>query len=563
MKPENNDKELEQSVLRILLVSSFAVYALFVEYILTDHRGVALNAIIIGVGYSIISVALFLIVKRYPGYYVSRRLFGIVSDIGATSFSMLSLGEYGAPLFAAFTWITIGNGFRYGINYLVFCTLLSVAGFVLVALKSPFWAGMPTLLWAGLIVLTVVPTYVAVLLARLESQKVKAEIASREKSRFIANISHEIRTPLNAVVGFSNLLSKPCDADNQLRYIKGIRGSAKSLLALVDGVLEFSRIEAGHIDLEHRPLCLQELMMSISGMFSLQAESKGISFTCDIHPDVPQVIMGDENRLRQILINLAGNAIKFTEAGKVAITLAFDSSAQDGKTIQFAVSDTGIGIKEAVQPFIFERFRQADDTAQRHYGGTGLGTAIAKHLAELMGGRIGLDSEYGRGSRFWFTIPCELPAARQTALDDTCTNSPEPLLLHNGSRIRALVAEDSEINRHVFSGLLDFLGVDAMFAESGPLALQKHEDKKSDLVILDVQMPGMSGLDVIRYYHASTNVSERIPIMIVTGDATVEIQEECWQLGVRAFLTKPVELEKLHSAIAEIFRIDGKVTQAG
>jgi CheY-like chemotaxis protein len=404
---------------------------------------------------------------------------------------------------------------------------------------------------------------VAVLLTRLESQKVKAEIASREKTRFIANISHEIRTPLNAVVGFSNLLSQQSDAEKHLRHIKGIHGSAKSLLALVDGVLEFSRIEAGHIDLEHRPVCLKELVASINGMFSLQAESKGISFTYDIHHDVPPVIMGDENRLRQILINIAGNAIKFTDAGKVAVTLSLDSSAQDGKTIQFSVSDTGIGIKDAVQPFIFDRFRQADDTAQRHYGGTGLGTAIAKHLVELMGGRIGLDSKYGSGSRFWFTIPCELPAARQKAPDDTCTNRPEPLLLSNGSRIRVLVADDSEINRHVFSSMLDFLGVDAIFAESGPVALQKLEDKKSDLVILDVQMPGMSGLDVIRHYHASTKISERIPIMIVTGDATADIQEECCQLGVRTFLTKPVELEKLHCAISGVFRIDNKIKQAG
>jgi CheY-like chemotaxis protein len=205
-----------------------------------------------------------------------------------------------------------------------------------------------------------------------------------------------------------------------------------------------------------------------------------------------------------------------------------------------------------MQPYIFDRFRQADDSAQRAHGGTGLGTAIARHLVELMGGQIGLESEYGHGSTFWFTIPCRVGDALGLSASADQGQAIAGQLLADGNNIRVLVAEDNEMNRHVFRGMLRKLGVSASFAESGHVALSKLLQDSFDLVMLDIQMPGMSGFDVISQYHEGTNISERIPIVIVTGDVTAEIRAQCDRLGVSRFLAKPVELSELRRVVSEL-----------
>ena len=228
--------------------------------------------------------------------------------------------------------------------------------------------------------------------------------------------------------------------------------------------------------------------------------------------------------------------------------------------IRFTVADTGIGIKDEIIPVIFERFRQADDTAQRQYGGTGLGTAIAKHLVELMGGEIGLESQYGLGSKFWFAIPCKLPVENVRAEDGKTSQEPNKITLPVGMQYQVLVADDSAINRLVVKGMLDWMGVGSVMAESGHIALELLGHKSANLMILDIQMPGMSGLDVIRKYHAVTEVSNRIPIVIITGDATADVQEESRKLGVEDFLTKPVELDNLHQIITRyVFQYTSRV----
>jgi two-component system sensor histidine kinase RpfC len=544
--------ELEQSILRVALVCGFTLYTILIEYVMTENSGLAYTAILIGAVYSAISVIILINVKRHPGKYVSRRVFGMLSDVSATSLAILYLGEFGAPVFAAYPWITIGNGFRYGVNYLITCALLSVFGFLFVAVQNQYWVDMYTLVWAGILILTVVPVYTAVLLRRLEEEKSKAIVASEEKSRFLANVSHELRTPLNAVIGFSELLGNPDCRFSQQRLVGGIKNSARSLLSLVEGVLDFSRIESGRVDLAEKILDLHALVESVTAMFTLSAGKKGLSLMCDLDPGLPHYILGDEYRLRQILVNLVGNAVKFTDRGKVHIRVEMVGAGSAGKRIRFVIEDTGIGISDHAKPLVFERFRQVDDSAQRQYGGTGLGTTISKHLVEAMGGEIGLKSKYGEGSSFWFIIPCKTPGVEVMAPEPESTSSMiASSLTKNGQPLKVLVAEDSAINREVFRGQFAMLGVEPVLTGSGAAALEALAKVKVDAMILDIQMPGMSGLDVIRHYYAGTGVADRVPIVVITGDATEDIQAECEQLGVCSFLVKPVDLDQLRTILLE------------
>ena len=528
----------------------------------------------------------------------------------------------------------------------------------------------------GFLLLTIVPAYFFVLLRRLQFEKIRAEAAYIEKSRFLANISHELRTPLNAIVGFSGLMDKVSDEARKARLVKRIQDASASLLTLIEDVLDFSRIESGHVQLADEAVNIYKLAVSIKDMFEPQAHRKNISMILDISPSVEPVIRSDEQRLRQVLVNLVGNAVKFTRQGRVIIKISTaDVATVSG--LQLEVIDTGEGIAPEIQPYIFERFRQADNSVSRRYGGTGLGTSIAKHLVELMGGEIGLESEYGKGSRFWFRVPMkkspwnrnECPALPSNTVIAIVTNDAEnrqrirqamgelehmeyvveslsaqemantaaglvsarciiadcgsltdsqlgkltstsgnddtfyiaydtgkyerlPLLglgyqqiirtcpelgnalvyaassLESGNlsdpgtdfRLmtegdharRVLVAEDSDMNRQVFKGILEYMGLDVNFANNGIEALKRLKEEVFDLLIVDIQMPGMSGFEVINRCESLLSGRSRMPVVVVTGDVTKEVQDECNELGVDRFLSKPVESERLRGVVYEL-----------
>ena len=474
--------------------------------------------------------------------------------------SCIILSEYGAPYFAVYLWLTVGNGFRYGYKELILCAALSLTGFSVVCMTTLYWKEQYLLVVTGMMLLSVVPLYVAVMLKRLQEAKNAAEEASREKSRFLANISHEIRTPLNAIVGFSSMLGRVEDLDEQRCMVGHINNASASLMDLVEGVLDLSRIEAGQLRMQMSRVDIRALMQSIEGMFSLQTGDNGVEYSTYISDDIPRFVMADMQRLRQVLVNLVGNAVKFTGDGRIHVSVtATDIDSQCGM-LQFDIQDTGPGIPSDFQEKIFDRFRQADDSAQRQHGGAGLGTAIAKNLVELMGGSIGLESSSGKGSRFWFSIPLE-------------TGTGDELLVHtqgdlpvSGSEytpgvagFRVLIAEDSEINRYVYQNMFQLLGVDVVFAESGARALDLLGSEHFSLMILDMQMPGMSGIDVINRYNDSTDFGDRVPIVVITGDATDEIRGECESLGVSAFIAKPIAVDNMHKLLGRYTVLDGSM----
>lgn len=335
-----------------------------------------------------------------------RRLTGVVIDISSCSYFLYLSNEAGTILLVVYLWVTLGNGFRYGLRYLMFSALVSVAGFSLVIWLNPFWQDH---LWLGtsmILILVLIPLYASFLIRKLHNAAKQAHEASLAKSSFLANMSHELRTPLNGVIGIAELLRETPLNKEQQELTQAIHASAMSLHNLIENVLDISRIEAGKLSLLKEDYDLHQLMNTMVVMLEPQAHRKGLLLAAHIAPRTPFLLHGDVQHLRQVLINLIGNAIKFTEHGRVDVFVT--SHDKDGRTwLRFEVSDTGIGIPAEMQRQIFESFTQADASITRRYGGTGLGTSISKQLVEMMGGHIGLASQAGEGTTFWFELPVQ------------------------------------------------------------------------------------------------------------------------------------------------------------
>jgi two-component system sensor histidine kinase RpfC len=675
--------EHEQALLRISFTASILIYLLFFASAISDVSQWFAYAYLT---FSILNL-IHLLFRPAPSKI--RQTVTMLADIGAVSFEMLTTNEVGALFWGIYLWIIVGNGIRYGKRLLIGSYVASLIGFLLVISTNDYWLEKhPDLAIGLLITLFLVPLYILKLRNQLNQALESAQEANQAKTQFLAHMSHEMRTPLNGLIGVSDLLTVTPLNREQYDLVRTLKNSSKILQQLIENVLDFSKIESGKLESEKIDFDLHELVNNIIEMFQSQAAEKKLQLNVRFSPDTPYALKGDALHLLQIIINLTGNAIKFTNKGSVELRISTIRQDETTAYLKFEVIDSGIGISPEAQQTIFERFTQADPSIARKYGGTGLGTTISRDLVKLLGGKIGLHSELGIGSVFWFELPFgkqvlmnemssptsldqlrvisigiaqternvlanhlagwrvryeyedsidrffsrlnQMQLSQQKGVVVMCSpqnfgmsakdfadriatldpNHSISMILFNPDMqaeldedrlelgytcllripldktllfnalhgvmtprptsgvisfkdhyertnkekrgVRILVADDNGTNRKIIARILEHGGHKVELVEDGEQALDMLEQKRFDLMILDMNMPQMGGLDVVKIHRATSLLSVPTPVIILTADATIAAMRECEAAEIDSYLTKPVDAITLLDTIARL-----------
>jgi two-component system sensor histidine kinase RpfC len=551
--------ELEQSLLRVAIGGLVLVYLAFSVYRDSHVTQDEAQVLWVAIGFFAFSVLLTLQVLTSGGVSIARRYLGMIADNAVTSYCLIQTGEPGAVIIGVYLFITFGNGFRYGRSYLHACQILSLAGFALVMVMSEFWRAEMSLSIGIVISILVLPFYVGVLAERITEAKKRADEANQAKGRFVANVSHEMRTPLNGVIAMADVLRETKLDESQREIVETLTTSANLLLAQIEDVLDMAKIEAGRVQIENEPFDLAKLVTSTVKILLPQARFKGLRVDVKLEPEAARWFIGDSHHLRQVLLNLVANAVKFTERGQVLVHATIVNVDSSNASVRIEVKDTGIGIPAAKQAAIFEPFTQADDSITRVYGGTGLGTTIARQLVNLMEGEIGLESTIGEGSCFWFEVPMllaepggvevlpELATKSKFAVSAAAFSGQHPVSAIKARGARILIAEDNPTNQRVTQLILESGGHQVTIVNNGEAALDALEHAEYDVALFDLSMPIMSGIEALKLYRFSK--PDPIPVLILSANVTTEVIAECQRAGASEFVPKPIRAGMLLDAI--------------
>ena len=525
---KTGDSEPEQAILRLVIALILVGYFCIPwgpDESMSDVLASTSNIIILSA--TTVALLIFGAIVRNPRPSPIRRVVGILLDMVSLSIVMYWTGGDHIPLFVFYLWVTLGNGFRYGTRYLYISFGVSLVGFTLVIFGSEYWQAHRSFAVSLLLILLVLPLYAAFLLEKLHAAIASAKQANEAKSRFLANMSHELRTPLSGVIGMGDLLRETRLSSEQQELVGTLHSSAHSLLELIENVLDIAKIEAGKITIEQKELDLYSLVNSVIYMLSPAADSKNLMVSCNIDPDTPFSLRGDHQHLRQVLINLVNNAIKFTDEGSVNLRVFPVGGDDDRPRIRFEVVDTGVGMPEEFLATIFDDFTQAEHQSNRNYGGTGLGTAISRELVELMGGVIGVHSELGKGSTFWLELSFEAlphnerslaenhimllagdetagivkPSLQGWSIDFDTTDSP--------TRAISMLLKAAEQGRHYHCAIVDQESLESINAEQFALMIRAEPLLENLSLILVNSSDTMVNINAVNQYYISTILEPR------------------------------------------------------